>query len=112
LTPRTAGSRYELAVDDPLAVAPLIIRDQRPILPLTPSFGAYQLVGLAALRAAVLDGEVRYALVADRRCGADPAGKAYCTPAALWIRRHGIDVTKRAGLTGRSHLYLLRARAA
>jgi 4-amino-4-deoxy-L-arabinose transferase-like glycosyltransferase len=109
LSPRTAGVRYELAVDNPLLVAPLIIRDRRAILPLTPGFGTHQLISTAALRAAIAAGEVRYGLVTDRSCAVDPSGKAYCTPAALWIRRHGVDVTRRAHLSGRSHLYLLNS---
>jgi hypothetical protein len=108
LTPRTAGLRYEVAVDDPVALAPLIIRDQRPILPLTPSFGAHPLISLAELRADVASGEVRYGLVADRRCGPGTSSKSYCAATAIWIRHHGIDVSRRAGLTGGEHLYLLR----
>ena len=112
LSPRTAGVRYELAVDNPLLVAPLIIRDQRAILPLTPGFGTHQLFSVAALRAAIAAGQVRYGLVTDRSCSANASGKAYCTPAALWIRRHGVDVTRGAHLSGRSHLYLLSAGSA
>jgi 4-amino-4-deoxy-L-arabinose transferase-like glycosyltransferase len=107
LTPRTGGLRYEVAVDNPVALAPLIIRDQRAILPLTPSFGVHELISLPALQAAVAAGEVRYGLVARRHCGPDATGKAACTATALWIRRHGVDVSRRAGLTGSEHLYLL-----
>ena len=64
LMPRTAGLRYELAVDEPLALAPLVIHDRRPILPLT-SFGGIPLTSLASLLAAVRAGEVRYGLVAQ-----------------------------------------------
>jgi 4-amino-4-deoxy-L-arabinose transferase-like glycosyltransferase len=106
LRPRTAGVRYELAVDEPTALAPLIIRDQRPILPLT-SFGGRPLIGLALLRAAIASGQVRYGLVANRPCGRTTSTHAYCTPAALWIRRHGVDVSKDAGLRGRIRLYRL-----
>jgi 4-amino-4-deoxy-L-arabinose transferase-like glycosyltransferase len=109
LMPRTAGIRYELAVDDPLKVAPLIIRDGRAILPLTPSFGGHPLIGVAQLRAAIAARQVRYALVANRSCASDPGQREWCTPAALWIRAHGVDVSQRAGLGGRSRLYLLPA---
>jgi 4-amino-4-deoxy-L-arabinose transferase-like glycosyltransferase len=112
LMPRTAGLRYELAVDDPLKVAPLIIRDQRAIMPLTPSFGGHPLVSVSQLRTAIITGQVRYALVADRSCATDPTQKEWCTPTALWIRRNGVDVSRRAGLRGRSRLYLLPASAA
>ncbi len=106
LSPRTARLHYELAVDEPLALAPLIIQDQRPILPLT-SFAGTPLAGLAQLLAAVRSGSVRYGLVGDYRCGARTARWAACGPAALWIRDHGVNVTRDAGLVGSSRLYLL-----
>jgi 4-amino-4-deoxy-L-arabinose transferase-like glycosyltransferase len=107
LTPRTSGIRYELAVDDPLKVAPLIIRDQRAILPLTPSFGGHSLISVSQLRADIAAGQVRYALVANRSCATNPSGKEWCTPAALWIRRYGVNVSRDAGLEGASRLYRL-----
>ncbi len=107
LEPRTAGIRYELAVDDPLKLAPLVIRDGRAILPLTPSFGGRALITVAQLRADIAAGQVRYALVADRSCASDPSQKEWCTPAALWIRRYGRAVSRDAGLRGRSRLYRL-----
>ncbi len=106
---RTRGIRYELAVDEPLSLAPLVIRDQRPILPLT-SFGGRPLTSVAALRAAVRADTVRYGLVASAGC-ALPHNRhaAACAPASLWVRAHGVDVTRSAGLVGPPHLYLLSA---
>jgi len=106
LEPRTAGVRYELAVDEPLSVAPLIIRDARPILPLT-SWGGRRLVSLATLLTQVRRGAVSYGLVSDYSCGVGHRTWAACTPASLWIRRHGVNVTREAGLTGRLRLYRL-----
>jgi hypothetical protein len=109
LMPRTRGVRYELAVDEPLQLAPMIIRDERPILPLTSYYGR-PLVSLATLRRAVADGQVRYGLAARYACGpAHPAHRRFaaCTAAAIWIRRHGVDVTDQVGLTGRERLYRL-----
>jgi hypothetical protein len=105
LAPRTAGLRYEVAVDEPLSLAPLVIRDRRPILPLT-SFGGIPLTSRSSLLAAVRAGQVRYGLVARRRCGPANRGLAACGPAAQWIRQTGVDVTP-PGLVGASHLYLL-----
>jgi 4-amino-4-deoxy-L-arabinose transferase-like glycosyltransferase len=109
LGPRTTGTRYELAVDEPLALAPLIIHDQRPILPLT-SWQGRPLVKLPELRAAVQAGDVRYALVGNYYCSRATASWAACTTAARWIRHNGIDVTKAVGLPRKSaqRLYLLR----
>jgi 4-amino-4-deoxy-L-arabinose transferase-like glycosyltransferase len=109
LTPRTAGVRYEVAVDEPLAFAPVLIHDRRAILPLT-SFGGRPLTSLKTLLAAVRAGEVRYGLVARHRCGPGAPNRAWaaCAPAAQWIRQTGRDVTP-AGLGGSSRLYLLSA---
>ncbi len=107
LTPRTNRVRYEVAVDEPLALAPVLIHDRRPILPLT-SFGGRPLTSLNTLLAAVRIGEVRYGLVARYRCGPGNRRWAACTPAAQWIRQTGKDVTP-AGLRGPSRLYLLSA---
>jgi 4-amino-4-deoxy-L-arabinose transferase-like glycosyltransferase len=106
LGPRTAGVRYELAVDEPLGLAPLIISDRRRILPLT-SWAGRQLTSLAALQAAVRASEVRYGLIASFHCNAATAAWASCGPGAVWIRTHGIDVTKQAGIGGSSRLYKL-----
>ncbi|MDQ2761817.1 MAG: glycosyltransferase family 39 protein [Actinomycetota bacterium] len=106
LEPRTAGVHYELAIDEPLALAPLIIRDRRPILALT-SFGGRPLAGIGQLVAAVRTGAVRYGLAGNYNCGPRSANRAACGPAALWIRHNGIDVSSPAGLTGGSKLYLL-----
>jgi 4-amino-4-deoxy-L-arabinose transferase-like glycosyltransferase len=106
LLPRTAGIRYELAVDEPLALAPLIVQDRRPILPLT-TFAGQPLFGLRHLLAAVRSGAVRYGLVANSGCGPSNARLAACAATAIWIRHNGVDVTREAGLQGSSHLYLL-----
>lgn len=103
---RTRGLRYELAVDDPLALAPLIIHDARPILPLT-SFGAKPLVGLAALRRAARSGQVRFALVGSYRC-TRVRKEPGCVRAALWVRRHGTDVSAQAGIPPTLPLELYR----
>jgi hypothetical protein len=111
LTPRTQGLEYELAVDEPMSLAPLIIHDQRPILPLTSSFEGRPLTGIAQLQQAVEAGRVRYALVG--RCPLRNPHAAGCAPAALWARQHGVNVSSLAGIGGRSKLYLLTpARAA
>ena len=65
----------ELAVDEPLALAPLIVRDLQPILPLS-SFAGRPLTGLPALRAAVAAGRVRFGLVARVRCTRAPHSPA------------------------------------
>jgi 4-amino-4-deoxy-L-arabinose transferase-like glycosyltransferase len=111
LEPRTSGIRYELAVDEPTALAPLVISDHRAILPLN-SFGSVRLTTVAELLRAVRADQVRYALVGTQRCGGNNPEPAACAPPALWIRSHGVDVSAAAGLQGRSRLFLLSANSA
>jgi hypothetical protein len=103
---RTRGVRYELAADDPLELAPLLIHDARPILPLT-SFGGEPLLSLAALQQAVRSGAVRYALVGTYPCVGVRPGAA-CVPTALWVRRHGVDISAEVGIPAALRLDLYR----
>ena len=106
LEPRTAGTKYELAVDEPIALSPLILHERRPILPLT-SFKGIPAVPLSELRAAVDAGEVRYALIGVHVCRRVGDTNAACVPAARWVLRHGIDVSAAAGIGGKHRLYQL-----
>jgi 4-amino-4-deoxy-L-arabinose transferase-like glycosyltransferase len=106
LQARTAGIHYELAADEPLALAPLIIHDQRPILPLT-SFKGILAVGLPELQAAVQSGQVRYALIGGHVCNPRGDTNAACGPAATWVRETGINVSPSVKLPGGQRLYLL-----
>jgi hypothetical protein len=101
LDPRTASEHYELAVDEPFGLAPLIIHDARPILPLT-SFGT-QVVTLGELQRAVRTGAVRYALMYT--CQARPL--LACGSMARWVRAHGTDVSSGARLPQFVRLYRL-----
>jgi hypothetical protein len=111
LAPRTGTLRYELAVDDPTMLAPLIIHDRRPILPLT-SFGGTRLTGVTGLLQAINSGKVLYGLLSNARCTPPVIHPAACTAAAQWIRQYGVNVSAQAGLTGPSKLYLLAPGAA
>lgn len=103
---RTEGVRYELAADNPVELSPLMIYDARAILPLT-SFAAKPLVSLGRLRHAARSGAVRYALVGSYPCMRLGHGAA-CVPAALWIGRHGINVSPQAGIPAALWLRLYR----
>jgi 4-amino-4-deoxy-L-arabinose transferase-like glycosyltransferase len=91
------GARYELAVGGATQAAALIVRDGQPVLVLT-SFDARPLVPVARLAALVAGGSVRYALLGGG-CGPRTARRqASCSSAAFWIRAHGRDVSREAGL--------------
>jgi 4-amino-4-deoxy-L-arabinose transferase-like glycosyltransferase len=92
-----AGARYEVATGSATSIASLIVQDQRPVAMLT-TYNGLPLTSVAQLRTLISRGEVRYAFL-DSVCrpGA-PATTAGCAPAARWVRAHGTDVSRQAGL--------------
>lgn len=107
LSTRTRGQRYEVAVDNPIQIAPLLVHDARPILPLT-AWAGQPLVSRRQLRRAIARGEVSFALVGSYSCPSDNHGAA-CIPASQWIRAHGIDITAQVPIprAQRLRMYLL-----
>ncbi len=101
-----AGARYELAAGASTSVASLIVQDQRPVLMLT-TYNGLPFTSVAQLRALIAHGEVRYAFL-NSTCGPQALKtSAGCAPAALWIRAHGTDVSRQAGLRTRGVLWRL-----
>jgi hypothetical protein len=105
-----AGARYEFAAADPTEVGSLIVQEVRPILSLT-SYDAHELLPIGRLAALVASGRLRFAVL-DGGCGRGRAAHLLpgCSPGAAWVRAHGIDVSRRAGLSRGGVLYLLRTR--
>lgn len=93
-----AHAHYELAAGASTSVASLIVQDQRPVLMLT-TYNGLPFTSVARLRALIAQGAVRYAVL-NSTCprGAPNKTNAGCAPAALWIRAHGSDVSRQAGL--------------
>jgi 4-amino-4-deoxy-L-arabinose transferase-like glycosyltransferase len=91
------SARYELAAESATGIGSLIVQDARPVLVLT-TYNGRVLTTVAKLQRAIAGGEVRYAFL-NSYCGrkgrsTNPA----CSEPALWIRAHGTDVTREAGL--------------
>jgi 4-amino-4-deoxy-L-arabinose transferase-like glycosyltransferase len=91
------GARYELAAGAATGVASLIVQDARPVLMLT-SYNGLPLTGVAQLRALATAGEVRYAFLQSACKPGAPSTSVGCAPAARWVRTHGTDVSRQAGL--------------
>ncbi|HEX4035305.1 MAG TPA: glycosyltransferase family 39 protein [Solirubrobacteraceae bacterium] len=104
------AARYEFAAADPTEVAALIVADRRPILSLT-SYDEHELLPIKRLRALVSSGQLRFAVL-DGGCGRGAAAALLpgCSAGAAWVRAHGSDVSRRAGLPHAGVLYLLRTR--
>ncbi len=92
------GAKYEVAVDSATKASSLIVRDALPVVVLT-SYQGQTLTSVAKLRPLIARGEVRYALL-NSSCGKrTPRTDAACSEPALWVRAHGRDVSRQAGLT-------------
>ena len=88
-------ARYEVASTTVTKVAPLIIRDARPVLMLTSYLGR-PLLSAPQLGQAVRAGLVRYLLVGRGLC---PLGApATCQPLLRWARMHSTDISASAHL--------------
>jgi 4-amino-4-deoxy-L-arabinose transferase-like glycosyltransferase len=92
-------AHYELAAGSATSVASLIVQDQRPVLMLT-TYNGIPFTSVAQLKALIARGEVRYAFLDSVCTNTSPRTTAGCAPAALWIRAHATDVSRRAGLRG------------
>jgi 4-amino-4-deoxy-L-arabinose transferase-like glycosyltransferase len=90
-------ARYEVAAQSATQIGSLIVQDARPIVVLT-SYGARVFTSVDQLKALIAAGEVRYAFL-NSPCPyhLSPKNPA-CSAPALWIRAHGTDVSREAGL--------------
>ncbi|MGH2832832.1 MAG: glycosyltransferase family 39 protein, partial [Solirubrobacteraceae bacterium] len=97
---------YEAAFDSGTKMGELVERDARPILVLTTLEGRL-FTSVARLRALAGAGKVRYAVL-DQGCGAhSSSSNPDCSAPARWIRAHGVDVSKQAGLPHTGMLWRL-----
>jgi 4-amino-4-deoxy-L-arabinose transferase-like glycosyltransferase len=100
------GARYEAASVAVGKAASLIAHDGLPMLVLTTT-QARPLVTVSALARAVAAGQVRYALV-GAACSPTSADRLTgCSPAARWIRAHGVDVSRAAGQPHAGLVYVI-----
>jgi 4-amino-4-deoxy-L-arabinose transferase-like glycosyltransferase len=91
------SAHYEVAYDSGSKIGSLVIHDARPILVLT-SIEAHVLTPVARLAALAASGAVRYALLSTP-CGPHtPRTEASCSAPAQWVLKHGVDVSRQAGL--------------
>jgi hypothetical protein len=90
-------ARYETAAESATQIGSLIVQDARPILILT-TYGARVFTNVTELKRLIAQGAVRYAFL-NSNCGRRAsASNAACSSPAQWIRAHGTDVSREAGL--------------
>jgi 4-amino-4-deoxy-L-arabinose transferase-like glycosyltransferase len=100
------GARYELAAESATQIGSLIVQDARPALVLT-TYSARVFTDVAELQQRIAKGEVKYAFL-NSFCGKHISSlNAACSEPARWVRAHGTDVSRRAGLSRGGVLWLL-----
>jgi hypothetical protein len=102
-------AHYQVAASSATSVGALIVKDVRPVLILT-TYNARTLTTVPQLQRLIAAGAVRYALlntVCGRHTAATDAG---CSAPARWVRAHGVDVSRQAGLGDRAILWRLPSR--
>ena len=97
---------YETASLSATQIGSLIVQDGRPILVLT-TYGARVFTPVARLKQLIAQGKVRYAFL-NSSCSrhGGPLNPA-CSEPAKWVREHGTDVSREAGLRKGGILWLL-----
>jgi 4-amino-4-deoxy-L-arabinose transferase-like glycosyltransferase len=100
------GARYEVAAESATGIGSLIVKDALPIVVLT-SYGSRVFTTVPQLERLIARGEVRYAFL-NSNCGRhDSSANAACSAPAKWVRAHGTDVSRAAGLDRGGVLWLL-----
>jgi 4-amino-4-deoxy-L-arabinose transferase-like glycosyltransferase len=100
------SARYEVAAVSATGIGSLIVQDARPVLVLT-SYGSRVFTSVARLEALIAEGQVRYAFL-NGSCGRHGTSlNPACSAPAKWVRAHGTDVSRQAGLSDSRILWLL-----
>ena len=100
------SARYELAAQSATEIGSLIVRDVRPVLVLT-TYNGRVFTGVPRLKQLIADGAVRYAVLGPSCPHDHVRGDAACSAPSRWVRAHGLDVSRRAGLERAGVLWLL-----
>jgi 4-amino-4-deoxy-L-arabinose transferase-like glycosyltransferase len=99
-------ARYEVATESATQIGALIVKDVRPVVILT-TYGARVFTTVPNLERLIARGEVKYAFL-NSNCGHRAAAlNPACSAPARWVRAHGTDVSRQAGLGRGKVLWLL-----
>jgi 4-amino-4-deoxy-L-arabinose transferase-like glycosyltransferase len=102
------GARYELAAESATQIGSLIVQDAKPVVILT-TYDARVFTRVSKLRRLIAKGEVKYAFLSTF-CGRHASlssDNAACSEPVRWVRAHGTDVSRAAGLSRGGTLWLL-----
>ncbi|HXW58410.1 MAG TPA: glycosyltransferase family 39 protein [Solirubrobacteraceae bacterium] len=100
------GARYEVAAESATQIGSLVVADARPIVVLT-TYDGRVFTSVTKLEHLIAEGKLRYAFL-NTYCPHRPSpDNAACSAPAVWIRAHGTDVSRQAGLPRDKVLWLL-----
>jgi hypothetical protein len=95
-----------VAAESATQIGALIVKDVRPVVILT-TYNARVFKTVPGLERLIGRGEVKYAFL-NSHCGhRGTALNPACSAAARWVRAHGTDVSRQAGLGRGKVLWLL-----
>jgi 4-amino-4-deoxy-L-arabinose transferase-like glycosyltransferase len=100
------SARYEVAALTATGIGSLIVQDARPVLVLT-TYGARVFTPISKLMRLIAEGQVRYAFLTSHCGRRNSSQNAGCSAPAQWVRAHGTDVSRQAGLGKDKALWLL-----
>jgi 4-amino-4-deoxy-L-arabinose transferase-like glycosyltransferase len=99
-------ARNEVVAESATQIGSLIVQDGRPVVVLT-TYSARVFTPIAKLKLLIAQGQVRYAFL-NSVCGRHGSSlNAACSAPAKWVRAHGTDVSRQAGLGQDKVLWLL-----
>ena len=99
-------ARYEVAAESATSIGSLVVQDARPIVILT-TYNARVFTTVSELKALIAHGEVKYAFL-NSLCGRHTASTdAACSAPARWVKEHGRNISRQAGLAHEPVLWLL-----
>jgi hypothetical protein len=92
------GAHYELAAESATEIGAMIVKDARPVLVLT-TYDGRVFTSIAALERLIAAGEVRYAFLNTTCTKTSTSTDPACAAPVRWVRAHGTDVSRLAGLS-------------
>ena len=100
------SARYEVAALSSTQIGSLIVQDARPVLVLT-TYGGRVFTTVPKLESLIARGQVRYAFLNSFCSSHSGTSNPACSAPAKWVRAHGSDVSRAAGLSRGGILWLL-----
>jgi 4-amino-4-deoxy-L-arabinose transferase-like glycosyltransferase len=105
------NARWEVAAESATQIGSLIVQDARPVLVLT-TYNGRVFTPVVKLQRLIASGEVKYAFLNSFCPRRQSSINAACSEPARWVRAHGKDVSRQAGLSRAGVLWLLPGAAA